>query len=109
MAVEVGMVGLPNCGKTTLFNALTRAGAEITAYATVSEKANVGMAPIADERLEQVAGVVQAKKVTPAAVRVVDVPGTAAQLLGGLRGGDGGPDGGGGCGAGGGPAGGPGE
>ena len=86
MALEVGIVGLPNSGKTTLFNALTRAGAEITAYATVSEKANVGMAPIADERLEQVAAVVHAKKVTPAAVRVVDVPGTDAQLLGALRG-----------------------
>ena len=58
MALEVGIVGLPNAGKTTLFNALTRAGAEITAYATVSEKANVGMAPIADERLGQVAAVV---------------------------------------------------
>ncbi len=86
MALEVGIVGLPNSGKTTLFNALTRAGAEITAYATVSEKANVGMAPIADHRLGQVAAVVRAKKVTPAAVRVVDVPGTGAQLLGGLRG-----------------------
>jgi len=86
VALEVGIVGLPNSGKTTLFNALTRAGAEITAYATVSEKANVGMAPIADERLEQVAAVVHAKKVTPAAVRVVDVPGTDAQLLGALRG-----------------------
>jgi ribosome-binding ATPase YchF (GTP1/OBG family) len=85
VALEVGIVGLPNSGKTTLFNALTRAGAEITAYATVSDKANVGMAPIADERLEQVAAVVHAKKVTPAAVRVVDVPGTGAQLLGGLR------------------------
>ena len=85
MALEVGIVGLPNSGKTTLFNALTRAGAEITAYDTVSEKANVGMAPIADERLDQVAAVVHAKKVTPAAVRVVDVPGTGAQLLGGLR------------------------
>ena len=53
MALEVGIVGLPNAGKTTLFNALTRAGAEITAYATVSEKPNVGMAPLADERLEQ--------------------------------------------------------
>ena len=51
MALEAGIVGLPNAGKTTLFNALTQAGAEITAYATVSEKANVGMAPIADERL----------------------------------------------------------
>ena len=85
MALEIGIVGLPNAGKTTVFNALTHAGAEITAYATVSEKANVGMAPIADERLEQVAAVVGAKKVTPAAVRVVDVPGTGATLLGNLR------------------------
>ena len=47
MALEVGIVGLPNAGKTTLFNALTRAGAEIGAYAGASAKANVGMAPIA--------------------------------------------------------------
>ncbi|MDP8910731.1 MAG: 50S ribosome-binding GTPase, partial [Actinomycetota bacterium] len=85
MALEVGIVGLPNSGKTTLFNALTRAGAEITAYATVSEKPNVGMAPIADERLEAVARVVSARKMTPAAIRVVDVPGTRATLLGNLR------------------------
>jgi ribosome-binding ATPase YchF (GTP1/OBG family) len=51
MALEVGIVGLPNSGKTTLFNALTRAGAEITAYASVTDKPNVGMAAIADERL----------------------------------------------------------
>ncbi len=85
MAVQAGIVGLPNAGKTTLFNALTRAGAEITAYATVSGKPNVGMAPIADERLGRVAVVVGARKVTPAAVRVVDVPGAGRQLLGGLR------------------------
>jgi ribosome-binding ATPase len=85
MSLEVGIVGLANSGKTTLFNALTEAGAEITAYATVSDKANVGMAPIADERLEQVAAVVKARKVTPAAVRVVDVPGTGRALLGNLR------------------------
>src|SRR6188474_2544878 len=85
MALEVGIVGLPNAGKTTLFNALTRAGAEITAYATVSDKANVGMAPIADDRLGQLAEVVSARKVTPAAVRVVDIPGSGRQLLGGLR------------------------
>ena len=85
MALQAGIVGLPNAGKTTLFNALTQAGAEITAYATVSDKANVGMAPIADERLDQVAQVVSARKVTPAAVRLVDVPGTGRQLLGGLR------------------------
>ena len=79
------MVGLPNAGKTSLFNALTRAGAEITAYATVSDKANVGMAVIADHRLARLAEVVGARKVTPAAVRVVDVPGTGRALLGNLR------------------------
>ena len=79
MALGVGIVGLGNAGKTTLFNALTGAGA------TVSAKENVGMAPVADVRLDQVAAAVEAKKVTPAAVRVVDVPGTGAQLLGNLR------------------------
>jgi ribosome-binding ATPase YchF (GTP1/OBG family) len=79
VALEVGIVGLPNAGKTMLFNALTGAGA------TVSGKENVGMAPVADERLGQVAAVVGAKKVTPAAVRVVDVPGSGTQLFGNLR------------------------
>ena len=79
MSLGVGIVGLGNAGKTTLFNALTGAGA------TVSAKENVGMAPVADERLDRVADVVEAKKVTPAAVRVVDVPGAGAQLLGNLR------------------------
>jgi ribosome-binding ATPase len=85
VALEIGIVGLPNAGKTTIFNALTRAGAEITAYATATEKTNVGMAPIADERVERVAAAVGAGKVTPAAVRVVDVPGTGPALLGNLR------------------------
>ncbi len=85
MALEVGIVGLPNAGKTTLFNALTRAGAEITAYASVTEKPNVGMAAIADDRLDRVAQLVGASKVTPAAIRVVDVPGTGPELLGNLR------------------------
>jgi len=85
MALEVGIVGLPNSGKTTLFNALTRAGAEITAYASVSDKPNVGMATIADDRLDRLAALVEARRVTPAAVRVVDVPGTGPQLLGNLR------------------------
>ncbi len=83
--LSVGIVGLPNSGKTTLFNVLTHAGAEITAYASVSSKPNLGMAPIADERLDRVAAAAGARKVTPAAVRVVDVPGTGAGLLGNLR------------------------
>jgi ribosome-binding ATPase len=85
VALEVGIVGLPNSGKTTLFNALTRAGAEITAYASVTDKPNVGMAAIADDRLARLAELVSAKKVTPAAIRVVDVPGNGPQLLGNLR------------------------
>ena len=79
MALEVGIVGLPSSGKTTLFRALTRAETH------GSGKEHVGMARIPDERLDAVAKVVGARKVTPAAVRVVDVPGTGPQLLGNLR------------------------
>ncbi len=84
MALRVGIVGLPNAGKTTLFNALTHAGAQVTAYSDVTQKANVGMAVIADERLDRLAAVVGSKKVTPAAIRVVDVPGKA-EIPGELR------------------------
>jgi ribosome-binding ATPase YchF (GTP1/OBG family) len=85
VALQVGIVGLPNAGKTALFNALTRAGAEVTAYASVTDKPNVGVATIPDDRLEKLAVLVGARKVTPAAIRVVDVPGTGGALLGGLR------------------------
>ncbi|MBV8079062.1 MAG: DUF933 domain-containing protein [Actinobacteria bacterium] len=79
MALEVGIVGLPGSGKTTLFTALTKAaGGEYG-------KTNVGMAPIADARLDALAEVVHARKVTPATIRVQDVPGTGPALLGNLR------------------------
>jgi ribosome-binding ATPase YchF (GTP1/OBG family) len=79
VALEVGIVGLPSSGKTTLFRALTRAETH------GSGKEHVGMAQIPDERLDRLAEAVGARKVTPAAVRVVDVPGTGPQLLGNLR------------------------
>ena len=75
MALEVGIVGLASSGKSTLFHALT--GTRATG--------DVGMAAIPDERLAQVAGVVRARKVTPAAIRVVEVRGTGPALLGNLR------------------------
>jgi len=79
VALEVGIVGLPGSGKTTLFTALTKAaGGEYG-------KTNVGMAPIADERLDRLATLVGARKVTPATIRVQDVPGTGPALLGNLR------------------------
>ena len=84
MALRVGIVGLPNSGKTTLFNALTRAGAQVTAYSEVTQKPNLGMAVIADDRLERLAEVIASKKVTPAAIRIVDVPGRA-EIPGELR------------------------
>jgi hypothetical protein len=79
VSLEVGVVGLPGSGKTALFTALTKAsGGEYG-------KTNVGMAPIADERLDALAQVVSARKVTPATIRVQDVAGSGAALLGNLR------------------------
>jgi ribosome-binding ATPase len=79
VALEVGIVGPAGSGKTSLFTALTRAGGGDYG------KTNVGVAPIADGRLEALAGVVQARKVTPATIRVQDVPGAGEAQLGALR------------------------
>ena len=79
MALEVGIVGPAGSGKTSLFTALTKAGGGDYG------KTNVGMAPIADERLGALAEVVKARKVTPATIRVQDVPGSGAAQLGNLR------------------------
>jgi ribosome-binding ATPase len=80
VALDVGIVGLPGSGKTALFNALTRGGAS-----EHEMKEHVGMAQIADERLDRLALVESSAKVTPATIRVVDVPGTGPALLGNLR------------------------
>jgi ribosome-binding ATPase len=79
MALDVGIVGPPGSGKTTLFTALT--GVRPEGYGTP----HVGVAPIADDRLPQVAEVVGSAKQTPATIRLIDVPGTTAAQLGGVR------------------------
>jgi ribosome-binding ATPase YchF (GTP1/OBG family) len=79
VALEVGIVGPSGSGKTSLFTALTKTGGG--EYG----KTNVGMAPIADERLDALARVVSARKVTPATIRVQDVPGAGEAQLGNLR------------------------
>jgi len=75
LALEVGIVGLQSSGKSLLFEALTGSPAQN----------EVGMAAIPDPRLQQLADVVNAKKVTPAGIRVVEVRGTGPALLGNLR------------------------
>jgi ribosome-binding ATPase YchF (GTP1/OBG family) len=79
VALEVGIVGPAGSGKTSLFTALTRTGGG--EYG----KTNVGMAPIADPRLDALAQVVSARKVTPATIRIQDVPGAGEAQLGNLR------------------------
>jgi ribosome-binding ATPase len=79
VALEVGIVGPAGSGKTSLFTALTRTGGG--EYG----KTNVGMAPITDPRLDALAQVVSARKVTPATIRIQDVPGAGEAQLGNLR------------------------
>ncbi len=73
--MEAGIVGLPNVGKSTLFNALTKAGILAANYPFATIEPNVGVVPIPDERLEVIHGYVKTQKVIPAALRLVDIAG----------------------------------
>ncbi|MEO7019587.1 MAG: redox-regulated ATPase YchF [Ktedonobacteraceae bacterium] len=75
MALTIGIIGLPQSGKTTLFNALTRANAPISGYATSTVQANLAMVQVPDPRLQPLADIFQPKKVTPTTVEFVDVAG----------------------------------
>jgi len=70
-----GIVGLPNVGKSTLFNALTRASAGVASYPFCTIDPNVGVLPIPDERLQMIAATVEPEKVTPAMIEFVDIAG----------------------------------
>ena len=73
--LKLGIVGLPNVGKSTLFNALTAAGAEAANYPFCTVEPNVGMVEVPDPRLDKLTEVVQPKKTVPAVVQFVDIAG----------------------------------
>lgn len=73
--LKVGIVGLPNVGKSTLFNALTNAGALAANYPFATIEPNVGIVPVPDERLEVLAKIYDTEKVVPATVQFVDIAG----------------------------------
>lgn len=78
MALQCGIVGLPNVGKSTLFNALTKAGIEAANYPFCTIEPNVGIVEVPDPRLEQLAEIVKPQKVQPAIVEFVDIAGLVA-------------------------------
>ena len=75
MNLKIGIVGLPNVGKSTLFNALTNAGALAANYPFATIEPNVGIVPVPDERLNVLAKMYETNKVVPATVEFVDIAG----------------------------------
>src|SRR3954449_9533906 len=75
MALEVGIVGLPNVGKSTIFNALTAAGALAANYPFATIEPNIGVVAVPDPRLKVIHQFIKTDKVIPAALRVVDIAG----------------------------------
>ena len=73
--MKLGVVGLPNVGKSTLFNAITKAGAEAANYPFCTIEPNTGMVAVPDERLEKLSVMYNPKKKTPAVIEFVDIAG----------------------------------
>ena len=73
MSLQCGIVGLPNVGKSTLFNALTKAGIAAENYPFCTIEPNVGIVEVPDPRLAKLAGIVHPQKIVPAIVEFVDI------------------------------------
>src|SRR5690606_25016633 len=78
MGIKCGIVGLPNVGKSTLFNALTKAGIAAANFPFCTIEPNVGVVPVPDPRLNQLAAIINPQKVVPTAVEFVDIAGLVA-------------------------------
>ncbi|MBZ0227651.1 MAG: 50S ribosome-binding GTPase, partial [Bauldia sp.] len=78
MGIKCGIVGLPNVGKSTLFNALTKAGIAAANFPFCTIDPNVGVVPVPDPRLDQLAEIVKPQKVIPTSVEFVDIAGLVA-------------------------------
>ena len=78
MAIQCGIVGLPNVGKSTLFNALTKAGIAAANFPFCTIDPNVGVVPVPDPRLQQLADIAHPQKIIPASVEFVDIAGLVA-------------------------------
>ena len=73
--MKLGIVGLPNVGKSTLFNAITRAGIDTANYPFCTIESNIGVVAVPDERIKDLSGIYNPKKVTPAIIEFVDIAG----------------------------------